>query len=771
MYRCTYFFSIFEKSVREQLWQDVESISVRKYAGSIRAVTPEAVPFLWDPKTRQVTAAALEHGKGRGIATSRQVLLAYLGARRDRNPGIYNAWNKWLTRGKTPNIAWYNCDSLLFFNANGPFGLIITPRCGHLDAMATYEKFRDGIIPNLLLVHAGWISERFNDDTPFNVLAALLGVRFQRKVANWVETTLPTRLFTSKSHSYTHLPLVTMLSVALRSERDFAKITDLPTFSHMTPELQNVTREPYVQNLVKKVCIKYAVQMEELAPTIDRPFYESEPTQNRQLIINYNELLFAQDGKQSDGVKMPGISQFPGDIIPSKQREPSRQHRMKRVTVEHRFVREEHATGLYARPGETFAYRIIDSDAPADGDVAKWSIRIGCHTDKLLKKDYWTRFPIASHTVQLQEGRGTIYSPVGGLIYILNKRRLGRLTIDLFGLEEAAFFNVRDPRNLARWSAGRYRETRVPWAEISGDMLTMCLPSAYVRGMRVDQLIHITQGTWDKVVKSDINFRGDHWASHMRQRVVFDVQLRLGNGHSGYPIVANIDWLYNLLNLNNDTSNSILDTRMGFWGMCHEIGHNFQREAWTPKLFVETTNNVYALMNFVVIFRVPLPQIMFGGQLFESRSVHEAANYLIYPGQKPTSFIMLHYFSQLIHYFGFGLISQAWNSYDSADAGNGMETSFFDNWIRKLSIISGYNMAPFHDLWRFNFTDSTRDAYSHLPCFMPLNDTLTKLIRNRKPLIAKDFQLSCTSRVEEIPILVKLRDGFDLLQESDIYVT
>ena len=67
------------------------------------------------------------------------------------------------------------------------------------------------------------------------------------------------------------------------------------------------------------------------------------------------------------------------------------------------------------------------------------------------------------------------------------------------------------------------------------------------------------------------------------ERFVVDVQTSAGYGHSGYPIVAFLDW-----------TDGALDP-VGSWGLFHELGHNHQNLDWVLPGSTECSVNLWSV--------------------------------------------------------------------------------------------------------------------------------------------------------------------------------
>jgi hypothetical protein len=147
--------------------------------------------------------------------------------------------------------------------------------------------------------------------------------------------------------------------------------------------------------------------------------------------------------------------------------------------------------------GEILRLRVIS------GNSTGWSVRIGCHSDSLIKKSEWKRYPKISKTEGLSGQRTSldITSPFGGLIYLVSsdKTKSATIVVELRNVVEAAFFNLSDTRRNINLQAS------APMAEIQGRHLTMSLPLQSLS--KVNNFQEIAE-YWDLIVERAHELRG-----------------------------------------------------------------------------------------------------------------------------------------------------------------------------------------------------------------------------------------------------------------------
>merc|ERR550519_475218 len=134
--------------------------------------------------------------------------------------------------------------------------------------------------------------------------------------------------------------------------------------------------------------------------------------------------------------------------------------------------------------------------------------------------------------------------------------------------------------------------------------------------------------------------------------------------HSGYPIVTELDVAtpgFNYLG-NGFLFDVKFNRRHGGWGLMHEIGHNMQRDTWTPDELGETTNNIFALYSMKKVVGIENwihPQMKMEGQW------PEVVTYIQNDGPfPPSAWVYLYFFDQLAHYFDWDAYKHVFRKYE-----------------------------------------------------------------------------------------------------------
>jgi hypothetical protein len=289
-----------------------------------------------------------------------------------------------------------------------------------------------------------------------------------------------------------------------------------------------------------------------------------------------------RDLAAADVEAFPGAEAFPGGVSDDAERI------QRRLSFDPSVVGWQ-GTGLYLAPGEVLHVK-VRTWVHATGFVPKWRLRIGCHTDKLWRKDQWKRWPEITHTTALTSATFETATPWGGLIYLEALPGASQLVVEVSGAVAAPRFVLGDEASLEEWPERRLAPG--PWAEIEGKNMVLSVPSATVR--ELDDPARVA-AFWDAALASHCVLAATPLPAR-RERFVPDVQISLGYMHSGYPIMMHLDLvtppkgggLPPLLDIAaRETGNS--------WGYFHELGHNRQRRWWTFRGTTEVTCNLFSL--------------------------------------------------------------------------------------------------------------------------------------------------------------------------------
>ena len=227
------------------------------------------------------------------------------------------------------------------------------------------------------------------------------------------------------------------------------------------------------------------------------------------------------------------------------------------------------STGLYANAGE-----LVSVSLPSSATSAGLQLRIGCHSDSVMRKDSMKRFPLVTKTTDLDQELVSTKSAFGGLLYVTvpGGAALGSINVTISGAFMAPqYIHGRD--SLADWQA-RLAASAAPWGELVSSKIIITVSSSILKSSEAADPITI-MNTWDLLMDAAADLAGIPHARVREERIVQDIQISGGSMHSGYPIMGTEK-------AKSKPKRTLLvgaDDGMA-WGPFHEIGHNHQRKNW-----------------------------------------------------------------------------------------------------------------------------------------------------------------------------------------------
>jgi len=397
----------------------------------------------------------------------------------------------------------------------------------------------------------------------------------------------------------------------------------------------------------------------------------------------------------------PAAARFPG-AVPADAERVTRSLNVPRVGPGWR------STGLYAPPGEAIAVRVPES--AAHGGLM---LQIGSHTDTLWGvSDGWRRMPDIVRRWPLTAAETRVFSPYGGLIYLVPNASPGSdVQVEIEGAVEAAHF-VLGETDPERWRA-ELRSSPAPWAEIEGLHMVVTTPAENVRVL--DDPAALAR-TWDAVLRSAaiLQARPDPDARERPERFVADEQIAAGYMHSGYPLMCHLDQAANLVSQANLLA--------GNWGFFHEVGHNHQHGDWTFDGTGEVTVNLFTLYAYEVVSGTPVMANERGSVAFvreQLAKVDWASP--DFEAWKADPFLALAMYVQLQHAFGWQAFIDTFRAYDQLDDAERPRTDAAkrDQWLVRFSRTVGRDLGPFFQAWGVPTSEEARASITDLPSWMP----------------------------------------------------
>lgn len=384
--------------------------------------------------------------------------------------------------------------------------------------------------------------------------------------------------------------------------------------------------------------------------------------------------------------------------------------------------------GLYAAPGDRVTITI-----PETAVKAGLALRIGCHKDILgpqlealgadgkpakgkdkekldlrnLKPEIaiadnrrLVRWPVATRTFELTAPRTETAYALGGLLYVVVPRNApaGKIKITIDGAVEAPYFVLGQTTN-ADWA--KRRLAPAPYAELATPDLVLTVPSATIRDLQDAEGL---MRWWKQAMKLEDKLSARPRTSP--ERIVDDIQISAGGGHSGYPIMAG-NWAKGMVNLAG------LQEK-GHWGCLHELGHN--ENARNNFLSLpnsgEVVCNVFGCYVINTLDKVPIPEI-------RAKS-WQSAEKLLADGQgnvweRADLFEKLMFYLRIADAFG-------WDPFlkiAAAEKAKPADGKPEDRLLVGLSRATGRNLTTYFLAWGWNPSEPARQAIAPLPDWKP----------------------------------------------------
>lgn len=371
-----------------------------------------------------------------------------------------------------------------------------------------------------------------------------------------------------------------------------------------------------------------------------------------------------------------------------------------------------HSTGLYAAPGEVVTVTVPDSVAGKGVYV-----RIGCHSDRLWRKNSWLRPPDICIRRTVEQAETKIANAFGGLVYIETN---ADLTIPAFSAEISgavrAPLYVHGKTDIAKWKE-TIRKYPAPWAELAGEKLIITIPSKDVRNFDDPKAL---MDFWDGIMDHYARFLGKGLKRRRTERFVSDVQISAGYMHSGYPLMVGLDITSTIIDVERVTANG----HSGVWGLFHEIGHNHQNRDWTFRGTTEVTVNLFSLYIMDKVCGLGLGG---HGAITAEARAKNIKNYFAGEGEpdfgkwKSSPFLGLIMYIEMIEEFGWEPFQKVFAEYRtiSEDARPKTDDDKRDQWMVRFSKTVGRDLGPFFQAWAIPTSEKARASIADLSPWMP----------------------------------------------------
>ena len=152
--------------------------------------------------------------------------------------------------------------------------------------------------------------------------------------------------------------------------------------------------------------------------------------------------LIGKTYNYTEGVKAPGIEEFPGDF----KQDPALLENIE-LKISCQF-QERVSTGYYLPAGTTLTVNV------SSGSFEGWSVRIGAHSDDLSNCNPMPRWPVVTTVKKFDSEQMNVSSAFGGLIY-LESPKAGTITVNLSNVVESPFVDLTKPETVGNWPRRR----------------------------------------------------------------------------------------------------------------------------------------------------------------------------------------------------------------------------------------------------------------------------------------------------------------------------
>jgi Peptidase M60, enhancin and enhancin-like/N-terminal domain of M60-like peptidases/PA14 domain len=253
------------------------------------------------------------------------------------------------------------------------------------------------------------------------------------------------------------------------------------------------------------------------------------------------------------------------------------------------------STGLWAPAGQLV--RVTVSGATT-GDLQSVAVRIGEHTDLLkpdsgnVVSDGFNRYPLVTTRVQLDPGINWVRNPYGGAIVLEAENSVSKvITVEVANAIPMPYLKVGETSEVD-WLAVRNSPT--PYASLESERAVIHVPSSEVRGLSFAEAVR-TANRYSEIGRLHNQLAGlsatdiiTHRPPQGSYRHVEDVQISAGWGHSGFPMMYYNAWQLGV-------PDYAIDRSTNGWGVWHELGHDYQMDAWSYVFGTEVTVNLFSL--------------------------------------------------------------------------------------------------------------------------------------------------------------------------------
>ncbi len=368
------------------------------------------------------------------------------------------------------------------------------------------------------------------------------------------------------------------------------------------------------------------------------------------------------------------------------------------------------STGIYVPPGRIVSVQVLSQTGAA---LPALQVQVGAHSDRLWKKTKWKRDPELVKRFPLV-GKAKVLSRYGGLLYLLPHGKGGVSPQGGAQVELRTYGGVAAPRfvlgetSVEDWQ--KMLKSPAPWGELEGRRIIFTMQTAKLRRLKDPRG---ALAFWDQVI--DLYEKLDPQPRRARkQRVVFDRQISAGSLHSGYPIMGHLPHQDAVVRADNYVLQD--GKRKGrFWGLLHELGHNYQQRAWTFGGTGEVTNNVFVLYANEKLLGAPIAETIQQRKLLRQKEAYLAKG-APFATWKSKPFLALMTYIELIQTYGWESLHKVYQDYRAHPLPRRASNSQkIQQYVLRWCRVTGKDLAPFFRSWGWPLDPSTIQACAAFP--------------------------------------------------------
>ncbi|KAJ1554595.1 hypothetical protein HK405_004604 [Cladochytrium tenue] len=353
-------------------------------------------------------------------------------------------------------------------------------------------------------------------------------------------------------------------------------------------------------------------------------------------------------------------------------------------------------------------------------------IQIGSTLDELTTTDAWARFPLIHETSSDWVIDGScqsinITSYFGGLLF-LNIAKAGSLgSVNVTGnLADAPYFD--GTQTVEAWNAS-LQTTQAFYSEMEFNGIIFTYPTFLMKQAPCSTSPAAVKAFFDELIPQYFNLSGETSRPY-KERLNLDRDISAGGYHAGYAIAW---WIYSdfpsriCMMRKSIYETDVLNAAGEFWAYVHELGHNFQKAAWTTmESNTEVTTNIFSVY-MSELFPSTLDQFSNANSFgYNSSGIRAEATWRAstsdYASADP--FLKLHFYINLRHSFGYEAFRRVFRTYLNMTSPPSANQDEINVWATTFSETVGYDISSFMtDHWKIAISSNTSVALAYLPAY------------------------------------------------------